>query len=434
MKHGPLFAIALLLGIVPDRAPAVINGEPDSFGVYFDAAGSYNFTMEPIYTAFPMYLVLRNPTAPFDGFECTVTPSSTTLYTLGMSLGAGAVDADPSAGGFAVSLAGDYPVVGDVVVLCTWQCLVTSSAPVNIYVRQATSPSLPGGLPVVTSAGVPRLCPVSNCDVRAPVAGINGSIPIDYSCAENDPTGLNTGSTVTVSAPGREEVYVRARTRSTATDGRDLALDFPTPGPSGPGYLVASFEHPDWSDGPRYRADVRARFAHHDTYRVWPLLVETDVAGTVTINFTSDEMTTPAFRDLQTGEFHFLASQPTCVFTNDGQPRSYRFQLILGAASAAAGVLPGVSAHCGLAAQPNPFNPRTTFTFELPAAGAVRLSMFDAAGRLVRTLVDGERPQGRGEADWDGRDAAGRSVGSGTYLARLEYAGKAEVVRVGLVR
>lgn len=60
--------------------------------------------------------------------------------------------------------------------------------------------------------------------------------------------------------------------------------------------------------------------------------------------------------------------------------------------------------------------------------------MFDVAGRLVRTLVDESMPQGSHEAVWDGRNASGREVGSGSYLARLEFGGRAETVRMGLVR
>lgn len=84
--------------------------------------------------------------------------------------------------------------------------------------------------------------------------------------------------------------------------------------------------------------------------------------------------------------------------------------------------------------QPNPFNPRTTIKYDLPESGPVRLSVFDVAGRLVRTLVDVSVPQGSHEAVWDGRDASGREVGSGSYLARLEFGERMETVRMGLVR
>jgi hypothetical protein len=83
---------------------------------------------------------------------------------------------------------------------------------------------------------------------------------------------------------------------------------------------------------------------------------------------------------------------------------------------------------------PNPFNPSTTIAFDLPAAGPLRLSVFDVAGRLVRTLVDDSMPQGSHKTVWDGRDSSGREVGSGSYLARLEFWGKVETIRMGLIR
>ena len=84
--------------------------------------------------------------------------------------------------------------------------------------------------------------------------------------------------------------------------------------------------------------------------------------------------------------------------------------------------------------QPNPFNPRTTIKYDLPEAGPVRLTVFDVAGRLVRTLVDESMQQGSHEAVWDGRDSSGREVGSGSYLAWLEFEGKVEAVRMALLR
>ncbi len=83
---------------------------------------------------------------------------------------------------------------------------------------------------------------------------------------------------------------------------------------------------------------------------------------------------------------------------------------------------------------PNPFNPVTTIRFELPSAGSARLAVYDVAGRLVRTLVDGGLTAGSHEAVWDGNDASGRAVGSGLYLARLTCGGSALTVRMGLIR
>jgi hypothetical protein len=63
---------------------------------------------------------------------------------------------------------------------------------------------------------------------------------------------------------------------------------------------------------------------------------------------------------------------------------------------------------------PNPFNPRTTIAFNLVEEAPVTLEVFDAAGRLVATLVDGSKGAGRHSVDFD---ALGLS--SGIYFYRL---------------
>ena len=83
---------------------------------------------------------------------------------------------------------------------------------------------------------------------------------------------------------------------------------------------------------------------------------------------------------------------------------------------------------------PNPFNPRTTLSFDLPAAGRVRLEIFDARGRRVRVLVDEVLPAGRHAAVWDGTDAGGRALASGVYLCRMEAAAYRRTVRMTLLK
>jgi hypothetical protein len=68
---------------------------------------------------------------------------------------------------------------------------------------------------------------------------------------------------------------------------------------------------------------------------------------------------------------------------------------------------------------PNPFNPKTVISFALPATQQVRLEIFDAAGRKVRTLCNEALGAGRHEMVWDGTDGAGQRVGSVMYLYRL---------------
>lgn len=83
---------------------------------------------------------------------------------------------------------------------------------------------------------------------------------------------------------------------------------------------------------------------------------------------------------------------------------------------------------------PNPFNPLTTLRFTAPAAGRIRLAIYDVRGKLVRRLVDADLSCGRHETVWNGRDETGRAVGSGCYFARLAAFGKTETVRMELVR
>jgi hypothetical protein len=71
---------------------------------------------------------------------------------------------------------------------------------------------------------------------------------------------------------------------------------------------------------------------------------------------------------------------------------------------------------------PNPFNPSTAFSFTLPLDKRVSVKVFDVSGRLVTTLIDNElRSEGVHQVTWNGTNAAGAAVASGTYLYTLEY-------------
>lgn len=87
-----------------------------------------------------------------------------------------------------------------------------------------------------------------------------------------------------------------------------------------------------------------------------------------------------------------------------------------------------------LGAVPNPFNPSTKLSFEMAAAGHARLKVYDTAGRLVVTLVDGHHDAGNHHVIWEGRDAAGRMASAGVYLYRLEAGGYVETRRMTLVK
>lgn len=82
-----------------------------------------------------------------------------------------------------------------------------------------------------------------------------------------------------------------------------------------------------------------------------------------------------------------------------------------------------------LQAQPNPFNPLTTLSFELPQAMPVTLEILDLRGRRVRLLANESLTGGWHRYQWNGRDASGQLVGSGIFLGRLQ-AGEQQTVRL----
>jgi len=124
---------------------------------------------------------------------------------------------------------------------------------------------------------------------------------------------------------------------------------------------------------------------------------------------------------------------------NDGVPNNVYGHGRIDALAACGGVTAAPPAGTTFArllpAAPNPFNPRTTLSYELAIAGPVDLRIFDAAGRLVRVLVN-ERSQveGRYAVAWDGRSDGGRVVAAGVYLGRLSSGGNTDVQRLVLVR
>ena len=63
--------------------------------------------------------------------------------------------------------------------------------------------------------------------------------------------------------------------------------------------------------------------------------------------------------------------------------------------------------------------------FEVPApGGAVRVAVYGADGRLIRTLVNGWSTAGRHTAEWDGRDETGAEAAAGVYFCLLETPGR----------
>jgi hypothetical protein len=69
---------------------------------------------------------------------------------------------------------------------------------------------------------------------------------------------------------------------------------------------------------------------------------------------------------------------------------------------------------------PNPFNPRTTIRYAVPASGQVTLYVLNILGQRVSTLVDGFVEAGHHSVVWEGTNESGQTVASGVYFYRIE--------------
>ena len=83
---------------------------------------------------------------------------------------------------------------------------------------------------------------------------------------------------------------------------------------------------------------------------------------------------------------------------------------------------------------PNPFNPHTTIAFDLTAAGYTELTIYNAAGQVVRRLWNGNLPAGPHAFAWDGEGDRGTPVPSGTYFYNLKSGDFSDTRRMVLVR
>jgi hypothetical protein len=71
------------------------------------------------------------------------------------------------------------------------------------------------------------------------------------------------------------------------------------------------------------------------------------------------------------------------------------------------------------ALSPNPFQRSVEISFALAEEGPVRLEVFDATGRLVRTLRNEVMDPGNHRVVWDGRSDGGERTGAGIYFYQL---------------
>lgn len=130
---------------------------------------------------------------------------------------------------------------------------------------------------------------------------------------------------------------------------------------------------------------------------------------------------------VQGGQLAFLLGIPQGTRLAEVDTEGLSFLDALDALNAAAGVeAPPTFA---LGARPNPFNWSSTLTYAVPQASPVKIAVFDALGREVLVLVDGEVAAGTHEVVFDGTD-----LPSGVYLIRMTTPQGEQTQRVTLTK
>jgi hypothetical protein len=68
---------------------------------------------------------------------------------------------------------------------------------------------------------------------------------------------------------------------------------------------------------------------------------------------------------------------------------------------------------------PNPFNPVTNITYDIPEVAQVTLDIYNVSGQKVRTLAQGQHEPGRYRIEWNATNDYGNPLSSGMYIYRI---------------
>jgi hypothetical protein len=154
-----------------------------------------------------------------------------------------------------------------------------------------------------------------------------------------------------------------------------------------------------------------------------------DVGGTQWIGYAFHDTLTmdPSYRDTSRGDFTLPPSSPLRTYGTDGGPiGDPRW------AKTTSGTIPELNVpktYQLFQNYPNPFNPTTNLEFRIADFGFVTLKVFDTLGREIAVLVNGNRPPGSYQVQWN---ASG--FPSGIYYYQLTAGKDSRVKTMALVK
>jgi flagellar hook assembly protein FlgD len=83
---------------------------------------------------------------------------------------------------------------------------------------------------------------------------------------------------------------------------------------------------------------------------------------------------------------------------------------------------------------PNPFNPSTNIDIHIDLESKLNVSIFDAKGRLVNTLMNKNQTPGFFSLSWAGKDKNGKDVPTGVYFIQVKSGHNMDTQKVALIK
>ncbi len=83
---------------------------------------------------------------------------------------------------------------------------------------------------------------------------------------------------------------------------------------------------------------------------------------------------------------------------------------------------------------PNPFNPSTTVGYYLAEETTVEFSVYNVLGQRIIKVDQGVQSEGLHRVTWEGVDASGKAVSSGTYFVRIKAGDTVEIRKCLLIK
>ncbi|MBI3297522.1 MAG: hypothetical protein HYZ75_05130 [Elusimicrobia bacterium] len=327
------------------------------------------------------------------------------FYALGAAAGPMAITLSlPEVAG----LPGVYTVYAMTLIDRTFNVVATKQPPIDI------NPTLSGN------------CPDSDCQTSA------GQLVLNY-----DNPSANQFYLLVSAAPGDEG----AITNTNSTRFYSLSAVYPRVGPAAAGIVSAQFDRDtiDFSVSvstfvtgqayqfthARLRDHTQAPLSGTETNSVAPFLTlisSTSTQGRITGRVRLAPGFTARYPSAGTVHLEIFAVTPL------GHSQS------MGFSNAIALTASGTS----LTAFNNLFNPargeKATIKWETQASGRILLRLFTVAGQHVLTLLDEERPAGKGAIDWPGVNSIGQRVASGVYILHIDAPDLDETKKIVVVK